>query len=114
VFLNQALEGDQWFIWVAEEDGEIVSHIYVELVQKVPRPGRITNPFAFMTNVYTVEAYRNKGIGSQLISKVNSWVKERDIEFVIVWPSDDSVNYYKKNGYVHVEEPMEYVPSKKV
>ena len=110
-FLENALKGDHWFIWVAEVDGKIASHIYIELIQKVPRPGRTTHPFAYMTNVYTVPEFRNKGVGSKLLKAINQWIKENKYEFVIVWPSDDSINYYKKNGYVHSTEPMEYFPS---
>ncbi|MGE8207336.1 GNAT family N-acetyltransferase [Heyndrickxia sp. NPDC080065] len=110
-FLENALNSDQWFIWVAEENGKIVSHIYIELIQKVPRPGRITYPFAYMTNVYTIKEYRNKGIGSKLLTTINEWANENKYEFIIVWPSDDSINYYKKNGYIHCTEPMEYFPS---
>ncbi|WP_456276361.1 GNAT family N-acetyltransferase [Bacillus sp. AK128] len=110
-FLESAIKQDQWFIWVAEEEGKVVSHIYIELIQKVPRPGRTTHPFAYMTNVYTVPGYRNKGIGSEMLTVINNWIKENKYEFVIVWPSEDSINYYKKNGYVHCTEPMEYFPS---
>jgi GNAT superfamily N-acetyltransferase len=111
LFLDNALNSGLWFIWVAEANGKIVSNIYIELIQKVPRPGRITQPFAYMTNVYTVKEYRNKGIGSKLLSAINEWSKEKRYEFIIVWPSDESINYYKKNGYVHCKEPMEYFPS---
>jgi GNAT superfamily N-acetyltransferase len=110
-FLENALNSGQWFIWVAEENGEIVSHIYIELIHKVPRPGRVTFPFAYMTNVYTIKEFRNKGIGSLLLSTINEWTIEKRYEFIIVWPSDDSINYYKKNGYNHCTEPMEYFPS---
>ncbi|KAB2334458.1 GNAT family N-acetyltransferase [Cytobacillus depressus] len=110
-FLNNAIKGDRWFIWIAEEEGKIVSHIYIELIEKVPRPGSITRPFAFMTNVYTVKDFRNKGVGSQLLTAINEWAKKEQYEFIIVWPSDESVNYYKKNGYSHCKEPMEYFPS---
>ncbi|GAA0600324.1 GNAT family N-acetyltransferase [Virgibacillus siamensis] len=109
-FLNDALNSRQWFIWVAEENEKIISHIYIELIHKVPRPGRITYPFAFMTNVYTIPEYRNKGVGGKVLSSVNKWVKENNYEFVIVWPSEESINYYKKKGYVHCTEPMEYFP----
>ena len=111
IFLKNAINSDQWIIWVAEESGQVVSHIYIELIQKVPRPGRLTLPFAYMTNVYTVGKFRNKGIGSKLLSAINEWTKENKYEFTIVWPSDESINYYKKNGYVHSTEPMEYFPS---
>lgn len=110
-FLEQAINGEQWYIWVAEENETIVSHIYIEVIQKVPRPGRITYPFAYMTNVYTIPEYRNKGIGSALLQTINEWIKENKYEFVIVWPSEDSNGYYEKNGYVHCSEPMEFFPS---
>ncbi|WP_062104391.1 GNAT family N-acetyltransferase [Bacillus niameyensis] len=110
-FLENVINGSQWFIWVAEDNEKILSHIYIELIQKVPRPGRITYPFAYMTNVYTIPEYRNKGIGSKLLSNINRWAKENKYEFLIVWPSDDSIHYYKKNGYSHCKEPMEYFPS---
>jgi GNAT superfamily N-acetyltransferase len=110
-FLENALNNGQWFIWVVEKNGRIVSHIYIELIQKVPRPGRVTNPFAYMTNVYTIPEYRSKGVGSKILSSINKWIHENDYEFVIVWPSDEAINFYKKNGYVHCTEPMEYFPS---
>ncbi len=110
-FLASAINSGRWFIWVAEENDKIVSHIYIELIHKVPRPRRETYPFAYMTNVYTVPEYRGKGIGSKLLREVNKWVKENKYEFVIVWPSEDSIPYYEKNGYVHCKEPMEYFPS---
>lgn len=100
-FLLNAFESDNWYIWVAEEDGELVSNIYVELIQKVPRPGRVTHPFAYMTNVYTIPEYRGKGIGGQLLSSINAWAKEQRYEFIIVWPSDEGIRFYERNGYKH-------------
>ncbi|MFA1821869.1 GNAT family N-acetyltransferase [Virgibacillus oceani] len=108
-FLLKAIQSNDWFIWIAEHNRKIVSHIYVELIQKVPRPGRISYPFAFMTNVYTVTEMRGKGIGSQLIAKVNEWSEEQKNEFIIVWPSETSIDFYKRNGYKHCKEPMEYL-----
>ncbi|WP_261134811.1 GNAT family N-acetyltransferase [Bacillus sp. Marseille-Q3570] len=110
-FLENAINSQQWFIWVAEENGKVLSHIYIELIRKVPRPGRITYPFAYMTNVYTVPEFRSKGIGSNLLTTINNWIKENNFEFIIVCPSDESIDYYKKNNYVHCTEPMEYFPS---
>ncbi|MFA1822931.1 GNAT family N-acetyltransferase [Virgibacillus oceani] len=100
IFLEDALNSSQWHIWVAENKEKITS-----------QPGRITHPFAYMTNVYTIPEYRNGGVGSKLLTSIHKWIKENKYEFVIVWPSDEAVNYYKKNGYAHCTEPMEYFPS---
>lgn len=110
-FLENAWKSETWFIWVAEEEAKIISHIYIQLIPKVPRPGRITYPFAYLTNVYTMKNYRNQGIGSKLISTVNEWAKNNNYEFIIVWPSEESVEFYKRNGYVPCKEPLEFFPS---
>lgn len=104
------LNGEQWFIWVAEENGLIVSHVYLELIHKVPRPGRVTHPFVYMTNVYTLKKYRSRGIGSKIMSAISEWVKEKENEFIIVWPSDESVEFYKRNRYEHCQEAMGFFP----
>lgn len=110
-FLEQAITGERWHIWIAEDDGQVISHMYLELIEKVPRPGRITRPFAYMTNVYTVPAWRGKGVGGKLLSQINAWVKDNDYEFVIVWPSEEGTEFYKRYGYAQCQEPLEFVPS---
>lgn len=105
-FLTHALSKGQWYIWVAEADGAVVSHIYIELVHKVPRPGRATFPFAYMTNVYTLPEYRSRGIGGQLLRCIEEWAKKRHLEFIMVWPSEEAIPFYARNGYKHCTEPM--------
>jgi len=62
-----------------------------------------------MTNVYTIPEYRGQGIGSELLSNINEWANEQKYEFIIVWPSDEGVSFYNKNGYKHCKEPMEII-----
>ncbi len=106
-FIEAALGGNKWFVWVVEQKGLIVSHIYIELIDKVPRPGRITHPFAYMTNVYTLPEYRGQGIGSKLLDQIKAWSIKNEYEFIIVWPSEWSIDFYERNGYMHCKEPME-------
>ncbi|WP_342526557.1 GNAT family N-acetyltransferase [Chryseomicrobium sp. FSL W7-1435] len=100
-FTNQ-----RWFIWVAEVNGEIVSHIYLQRIDKVLRPERQPQDFYWMTNVYTKPAFRSKGIGSQLLGAVNTWLDEQDAEFALVWPSDEGRIFYERNGYKTLNDPM--------
>ncbi|GIQ69010.1 N-acetyltransferase [Xylanibacillus composti] len=107
VFLHKAMSNGKWFIWVAELNDKIVSHIYIELIDKVPKPGRTTYPFVYMTNVYTIPEYRSKGIGGRLLKRIEEWGRENRHEFIMVWPSDDGVPFYARNGYIRCTEPME-------
>ncbi|WP_315906795.1 GNAT family N-acetyltransferase [Priestia koreensis] len=62
----------------------VIVHHESQQVSKVPRPGRITYPFTYMTNVYTRSDRRGAGIGSELLKQVNEWAKEQQYEFIIV------------------------------
>ncbi|MFC5703517.1 GNAT family N-acetyltransferase [Cohnella faecalis] len=106
-FLEQEISGERWHIWVAEVDGVIASHVYIQLIDKVPRPGRITYPFAYMTNVYTDPDYRSRGIGSRLLKTIQEWAAANKIEFIIVWPSEESREFYARNRYTLCNDPME-------
>jgi GNAT superfamily N-acetyltransferase len=106
-FLEEAIRGERWHIWIAEVDGVIASHMYIQLIDKVPRPGRITYPFAYMTNVYTDPEYRSRGIGSQLLQTIREWAAASKYEFIIVWPSEESREFYSRNGYTLCNDPME-------
>lgn len=44
-FLVKAMKSGDWYIWVAEDSGSIVSHMYLQLIHKVPRPGKSPDPY---------------------------------------------------------------------
>jgi len=106
-FLLEAMKEGNWFIWVAELDGSVISHIYLKLIHKVPRPGRKTNPFVYMTNVYTLPERRGNQIGSRLMKEIEAWSKQQEHEFILVWPSEWSIRFYERNGYSLCNDPME-------
>lgn len=107
-FLVKAIEGGDWYIWVAEVDQAIVSHMYLQLIHKVPRPGKSLDPyFGYVTNVYTRPSLRGQGIGTRIHDAIERWSKENEVEFLILWPSSDSVQFYERNGFARCEEVME-------
>lgn len=98
-FLQRGLDDETWTYWIAEADGEIVSHIFVHVFHPVPRPTRLIDFYGYMTNVYTRPAYRNQGIGSALMQHVLDWAKAQKIAFFIVSPSERSVPFYQRAGF---------------
>lgn len=98
-FLDYALNSGRWSIWVAEDQGLLVSHIFMQVIEKVPRPGRQERRFGWVTNVYTLPEYRNQGVGSQLMQHVEAWSKAHNLELMLVWPTERSVPYYQRAGF---------------
>jgi len=106
-FLHDALRSGDWSIWMAEQEGRLIANIYVHLVQKVPRPGRFGQRYGYVTNVYTEPDVRNAGIGSALLQRVIAWAREQRLELLLVWPSDESVRFYLRAGFIPSPTAME-------
>ena len=107
-FLGQGLADQRWTYWIATTDAQIVSHIYIQRIAKVPKPNRLDDAFGYVTNVYTRPTYRNRGVGTQLMAHVLRWAKEQDLESLIVWPSAASVQFYVRAGFQGSSEALEY------
>jgi GNAT superfamily N-acetyltransferase len=105
-FLTDAITGGRWNIWVAEVEGEIVSHAYVALIDKVPRPTRETARIAYLTNVYTRPGFRRRGIGAEVVQLAQKAARQADVELIVVWPSNDSIEFYKREGFAEPDEPL--------
>lgn len=107
VFLAQALASGMWVVWVAEQMGRLIGNIYVETIAKVPRPGRFNARYGYVTNVYIDAASRGQRIGTALLKQVIAWAQEQNLEFLIVWLAEDSINYYERCGFTPVSDAMQ-------
>lgn len=108
-FLIQGLVQGRWTYWVATDDATIVSHIFIQHIPKVPKPNRLDDALGYVTNVYTRPAYRNRGIGTQLMARVLGWAAQQDLESLIVWPSEASVPFYVRAGFQGSTDMLEYL-----
>jgi GNAT superfamily N-acetyltransferase len=91
---------------VAECQNRIVSHAYVGLVEKIPRPDPGPRYLGYLTNVYTRPAYRSRGIGVRVVSWLQEWAHENHVELLVIWPSENSVEFYRRLGFVTPTDPL--------
>ena len=104
-FLTEAIDRG-WQIWVAEVGGRVVSHVYVALIDKVPRPIREHRRIAYLTNVYTRPEFRGRGIGSRVLKRAQAAARDADVELMLVWPSEESLDFYRRHGFASLGEPL--------
>ncbi len=104
--VGSGLKHGRWTVWVAEIAGEIVSHAFIGLVDKIPRPTPEPRWIGYLTNVYTTPTFRGLGLGGRVLEAAKTWAAEQDVELLIVWPSDESVAFYHRHGFVGDEEPL--------
>jgi GNAT superfamily N-acetyltransferase len=108
-FLKQGLLQKNWVYWIAELEGEIVSHIFIQRVRGVPRPTWLNNAYGYVSNVYTKPTYRRQGIGTELMQQVLSWAGQQELDVLIVSISEESLTFYEGNGFTAKNEWMECI-----
>lgn len=88
--------------FIAENNGEPVSYI----AAKPRKFGYRKSRYFEIDNMGTIPAYRSKGIGSILITKVKAWAKERGYDYLRVntyFFSPKGIKFYKKNGFREID-----------
>lgn len=109
--VGEGIATGRWVIWVAEADDELVSHAFVGLIDKIPRPTREHRYIGYLTNVYTRPRHRGRGIGAQLLARVVDWATAADVELLFVWPSEESVGFYERAGFASERDPLIWTPA---
>lgn len=107
LFWEDAVRVGRWTVWVAEHEGRLVSNMWVYRVPKVPRPVDQPDAYGYLTNVYSVPDVRNAGVGAQVMVRVIEWARTEKLEGLYVSPSDESVRFYERAGFVWSKQWME-------
>lgn len=98
-FLAKGIEDSRVGVFVADVGTRLVANLWVEVVEKVPRPGLEKAAWGYVTNTYTEAAFRNTGLGTKILEIAINWAYLRKLELLIVWPSDESTEFYRRAGF---------------
>jgi len=100
---------ESWRCWIAECDGVAAGNIWTQLIEKIPNPMIESERLAYITNFYVREEVRDRGVGSRLFSAAMNWIRESDVDAVILWPTERSRAFYRREGFSEVVRLMEKV-----
>ena len=78
--------------------------MFLQLIEKVPSPGEIRRKWGYVTNAYVALQQRRQGIGRKLLDNLIDAARTQQLEFLIVWPSEEAVSLYRRAGFSDVVE----------
>lgn len=96
-----------WVAWVAEASGHLRGHVFLRLIDKVPSPDPGPTTLGYVTNFYVRPRPRNQGVGTELLRQMRTWAEAEQLDTLIVWPSEDSVQAYERAGFSAETEILE-------
>jgi GNAT superfamily N-acetyltransferase len=107
-FLQEAFASGRWYCWIAEVDDQILAHVFLQRIAKIPIPTHFKSEFGWVTNVYTRPEWRNQNIGAELMQLVEEWAQEEDLQMLVLWPSKRAVPFYERAGFHADTAEMEF------
>ena len=108
VWMRERLRSESlWKCWIAELQDTAIGNVWVQLVEKIPNPIEEPEYYIYLTNFYVREQYRRDGVGSMLLSEILAWSRSKDINTIILWPTERSKPFYMRHGFATAEDFMQ-------
>ena len=97
-WMRKRLKSETWRAWVAEKNGKIVGHVWLQLIEKIPNPVVESEWHGYITNMYVQESARG-GVGGALMDAALAWAAGRELDAIILWPTEKSRTLYARKGF---------------
>jgi GNAT superfamily N-acetyltransferase len=97
-------EGDRRTVWLAMVGGEAVGLASVFEYRRMPRPGRMSSRWGYVSNMFVLEGFRGRGIGSVLLRALTDAADERGYPRLVLSPTLRAVSFYERAGFVVPDE----------
>ncbi len=91
--------GDDLFIFVARSEVEIVACAWLLLVEKPPSPRFPHGRTGVLFNVYTLPAWRHKGLASNVMHDLLGAARAMELDVVELHATDDGYPLYLSLGF---------------
>jgi GNAT superfamily N-acetyltransferase len=98
VWMRERLARQDWRCWVALRDETIIGHVWLHLIEKIPNPLVEAEWHAYITNMYVQEKARG-GVGGALIDAALAWCGQKDVDYIVLWPTERSRTLYERKGF---------------
>ncbi len=93
---------------MAETDHELAGMVNLVLFERMPRPGRDAGRWGYLGNMFVVPEQRGKGVGAQMLAGVIDYAAAAGLERLVVSPSQASMPFWRRSGFVDADELLVY------
>jgi GNAT superfamily N-acetyltransferase len=107
--LKKIIEDDKAKIFVADIDNHIGGLAEVYIRQDEPNPLRKCYKYAYLQSLIVSEAYREHGIGIQLLTSCEKWARQRNATEMRLdtWEFEKGpLHFYERQGYRTLRRTM--------
>ena len=93
-----------WRCWVVARGDELLGHVWLELVERIPNPADEPERYAYLTNFYVREELRGAGVGAEMLARVLAWCDANDVDMTFLTATQRSRTLYERHGFGHRDD----------
>jgi GNAT superfamily N-acetyltransferase len=101
-----AAEGERRTTWLATLDDRPVGMASLFEYRRMPRPGRLDSRWGYVSNMFVLGQFRNRGVGTGLLQAIISVADERSYARLVLSPSRQALAFYRRAGFVVPDERL--------
>lgn len=105
-YFKKHLPDNSFIAWLAVDQGEIIGTSGLVFYDRPPSYKNLTGKNAYIMNIYTLEAYRKKGIASLLLEKTVNEAFSLGYSAIYLNATDMGKPLYLKHGFKDVNGEM--------
>lgn len=94
--------------YIFEDNKEIVAMSCALLYNTIPLMSNLEGRMSMITDLYVLKAYRNKGIGTNLMINIMDDLKKMGYKRIHLNATKDGEKLYRKLGFEHIYGDMIY------
>lgn len=98
-----------WLVESQAPDGTVVAGGGVTIIPWPPGPNYAGDRLAFVYNVYTVPAHRQRGLARLVMHAIHAWCRETGISSLALNASEHGRPLYESLGYAMSASPMMFL-----
>ena len=106
-YLAETLFTEQFVVLIAQAEGNIVATSGLSFVSRPPSASSQLMSEGYVTNMYTLPAWRCKGVATALLKATMKHAKEHSARLVYLHTSDAGRSVYEKLGFAEYPRYMQ-------
>jgi GNAT superfamily N-acetyltransferase len=107
-FYYEGLINGKVIAYLAEDNRKVVAISIMCFYNIIPLLYNLDGKMALLTDMYTIPAYRNKGLGMTLLNSIMEYAKTLGYKKVVLNAADSGRKLYKRYGFKDIDGEMSY------
>ncbi len=111
-YLENFVENENSDIFVAQSDNQIIGFMLVRQQKTPPYSHLVPHNYAYLMDVFVLEEFQNRGLGTLFVDQLMKWAKERQLDFVelnVLSNNTSAIRLYERLGFTTDWQTMRYM-----